>query len=164
MSNGTIFLSGFSKNFIDCVEKLNDQVNCCAQPLKLSNKPWAYKFNTGRGPDNCSPIINRRPEKGWTIDLVFNREGLDWSSGSIFYYIGVRGDDNIENYADNNLSFGFTDDGRIKFTTVHYSGFCQTNSGYTETYYTLIGQTPELCVSDPNKDFNITITFDRYKT
>jgi hypothetical protein len=159
----TLNISGFSKNIIDCVEKLNNPDNCCSLPEKLDIKPWVYKFNTGGGSDNCSPIISRRPEKGWTIDFVFNREGLGWSGGSIFYYIGVRGDDNLENYADNNLSFGFTTDGRIKWSSVNYSGFCQTNSGYTEIYYVRSGQTGPLCVTDPTRDFNITITFDRYK-
>jgi hypothetical protein len=156
-------ISGFSVSIIDCVEKLSDPDNCCSQAPKTGVKPWAFKIDSGAGPDNCDGIIKRRPEKGWTLDFVFNREGLNWSQGSIFYYIGVRGDDNIKNYADNNLSFGFTNDGRIKWSAIRYLGICQTNSGYTESYYVTNGQTDPLCVTDLNKDFNITITFDRYK-
>lgn len=150
-------------NFIDCIQDLDNQDNCCVQPLKLSNKPWAYEFDSGIGENFCENIIERRNEDGWTIDFVFNRENLNWSDGEIFYYIGVRGDDNIRNYADNNLSFGFTDDGRIKWSTIHYSGFCQTNSGYTEVFYIASGETPQLCVTGSTGDFNITITFKRNK-
>jgi len=158
-----IFLSGFSTNFIDCVNLLDDPDNCCVQSPKLNAKPWAFKFDTGSGNDNCSEIIKRRPEKGWTIDFVFNRNNYPWVSGSTFYYIGVRGDDDLYDYADNNLSFKFTQDGRIKYSSVHYSGFCFSNSGYTETFYVSSGQTPTLCVTNPTKDFNVTIVFDRYK-
>ena len=103
-----------------------------------------------------------RTEKGWTIDLIFNRNNLDWPNGEIFYYLGVINDDDPKNYADNNLSFGFTDDGCIKWESIHYSGACNTISGYTESYYIASGQTPQLCLSGTTNDFNITIDFDRY--
>jgi hypothetical protein len=80
--------------------------------------------------------------------------------GGVFYYLGVRGEDNVENYTDNNLSFQFTSDRRIKWVTHHYSGYCGTDS-YQESFYTASGQTPQLCTIDPTKDFNITIVFDR---
>ena len=37
--------------------------------------------------ENGDPYFRRRTEKGWTLDFVFNRQGLDWSQGRIFYYI-----------------------------------------------------------------------------
>jgi hypothetical protein len=155
-------IDDFSTEVIECQEKLESLTNCCSQPLKLSNKPWAYKFNTGDGVDNCDPIIKRRTEKGWTLDFIFNRESLPWSLGGVFYYIGVRGEDDIRNYADNNLSFRFTADKKIKWNSFHYSGYCGTN-GYGEDFYLASGETPQLCVNDENKDFNITIVFDRNK-
>jgi hypothetical protein len=154
----------FTTDIIDCITKLTLPSYCCGQAKKLDVKPWAYKIDTGSGSDNCSPLIKRRTEDGWTLDFVFNREGFPWSYGNKFYYFGVRGDDDVRNYADNNLSFGFTDDGRIVWTSVHYSGFCDASvSAYTEMFYTINGYTPQLCTQDPYKDFNITIVFDRYK-
>jgi hypothetical protein len=158
----TDIINGFSTNIISCTRKLEDQTKCCPISPNLENKPWAYKFDTGAGLNNCSPILKRRTENGWSLDFIFNREGLSWGSGSVFYYIGVRGDDNLTNYADNNLSFQFTPDGRIKWVSIHYSGGCESNE-YIEEYYTLSGITPTLCVTDDTKDFNITIVFDRYR-
>lgn len=152
----------FSKEIISCTNKLEDEDNCCPQSPKLNAKPWAYKFDTGSGPDNCNPIINRRTEKGWTLDFIFNRDSQPWSLGGVFYYLGVRGENDPNNYADNNLSFQFTSDRRIKWVAHHYSGVCGTN-GYEEGFYVASGQTPQLCVTDETKDFNVTIVFDRYK-
>ena len=158
-----IILSGFSKTVIDCSQKLADPNNCCPITPKLSNKPWAYKFDTGAGADNCDPIIKRRTEKGWTLDFIFNRENLSWAFGGVFYYLGVRGDNDPNNYADNNLSFQFTSDRKIKWVAHHYSGYCATDLGYQEVFYTASGLTPTICATDETKDFNVTITFDRYK-
>lgn len=155
-------LTGFTKNIIDCSAIL-DGTSCCPIPLKLSNKPWAYKFNTGTGNDYCDPIIKRRTEKGWTLDFIFNREGVNWYSNNVFYYIGVRGDDNPDNYADNNLSFQFTADRRIKWSAYRYSGVCDPSLGYSDSYYLDQGITPQLCTTGATKDFNVTIVFDRYK-
>ena len=142
--------------------KLSDANACCPTDPILNAKPWAYQINHGGGSNNCDFKIDRRPEKGWTVDIVFNREDLPWSSGGTFYYIGTRGTTDITQYADNNLSFSFTSDRRIIWKAIHYSGYCG-NSGYTESYYTLSGQTPQLCVSGTSEDFEITITFDRYR-
>jgi hypothetical protein len=137
--------------------------NACSPlaPIQVV-KPWAYDFNQGQGADNCTPTLARRTEKGWTLDFIFNRNNLSWASGGIFYYWGVRGTNDISDYADNNLSFGFTSDGRIKWSAYRYSGVC-VNGEYSESYYLSSGQTPTLCTTDATKDFNITITFDRYK-
>lgn len=158
----SIILTGFTKNIIDCSAIL-DGANCCPTPLKLANKPWAYEFNTGSGSDNCDPIIKRRTEKGWTLDFIFNRESIDWYSNNVFYYIGVRGDNDVEDYADNNLSFQFTSDRRIKWVSYRYSGVCDPTLGYSESYYLDQGVTPQLCATGATKDFNVTIVFDRYK-
>jgi hypothetical protein len=152
----------FDKEIITCTNKLEDETNCCPQSPKLNAKPWAYKFDTGSGSDNCDPIIGRRTEKGWTLDFIFNRNLNPWFLGSVFYYIGVRGENDPNNYADNNLSFQFTSDRRIKWIAHHYSGVCGTN-GYDDGFYIASGQTPQLCVTDATKDFNVTIVFDRYK-
>ncbi len=63
--------------------------------------------------ESGDPYIRKRTEKGWTLDFVFNRDGIDWSGGTTFYYWGISGETEQENYADNNLSFSFTDDGRV---------------------------------------------------
>ena len=158
----SIILTGFTKNIIDCSAILDGE-SCCPIPLKLSNKPWAYEFNTGSGDDNCDPITKRRTEKGWTLDFIFNRESIDWYSNNVFYYIGVRGDNDIEDYADNNLSFQFTSDRRIKWVAYRYSGVCDPTDGYSESYYLDQDTTPQLCTTGATKDFNVTIVFDRYK-
>jgi hypothetical protein len=157
-------ISGFSTNLIDCSSKLANGSNCCPVPPILNNKPWVYKIDEGSGNNNCSPIVRRRTEKGWTLDFVFNREGLSWSSGNIFYYLGVLGDTNsTNNYLDNNLSFRFTNDGKVKWVAHHYSGSCDASSGYRQSNYIATGQTPTLCVTNNTKDFNLTIVFNRYK-
>lgn len=157
-------VSGLSTEIIDCVEKLEDTDNCCSQAPSLENKPWAYKFDTGSGIDNCSPLLQNRLEKGWTLEFVFNKDGLDWSDGSVFYYIGVRGEDDPSKYADNNLSFQFTPDGRIKWVTIRYSGdTTNCDSGYTRNYYVSSGQTPTLFIGEDTNDFHVAIVFDRYK-
>jgi hypothetical protein len=156
-------LSGFSTNLIECSPKLVNGSNCCPLPQILSNKPWVYKIDSGSGNNNCSPIVRRRTEKGWTLDFIFNREELSWSSGNIFYYLGVLGNTESTNYLDNNLSFRFTSDAKVKWVSHHYSGSCDASLGYTQSNYIATGQTPTLCVTNDTKDFNLTIVFNRYK-
>ena len=156
-------LSGFSTNLIECSPKLANGSNCCPLPEILSNKPWVYKIDLGSGNNNCSPIVRRRTEKGWTLDFVFNRETLSWSSGNIFYYLGVLGNTDSSNYLDNNLSFRFTSDGKVKWVAHHYSGSCDASLGYVQSHYIAAGETPPLCVTNDEKDFNLTIVFNRYK-
>jgi hypothetical protein len=156
-------LSGFSANLIECSSKLANVNNCCPVPSILNNKPWVYKIDSGSGNNNCSPIVRRRTEKGWTLDFIFNREELSWSSGNIFYYLGVLGNTESTNYLDNNLSFRFTSDAKVKWVSHHYSGSCDASLGYTQSNYSATGQTPTLCVTNDTKDFNLTIVFNRYK-
>lgn len=165
VSSESELITGFTSgttSVLKCAERLESEYNCCPLPNKLGNKPWAYQFiePTITG---CTNHISRRTEKGWTLDFIFNRESLPWSEGGVFYYFGTRGTNNQTEYADNNLSFQFTSDRRIKWVAHHYSGYCQTNSGYTESYYIATGQTPQLCTTGATKDFNVTIVFDRYK-
>jgi len=109
--------------------------------------------------DTCDFTVRRRTEKGWTLDFVFS--GI--TTGSTFYYLGIENDMIDADYADNNLTFSFTPDNRITWNAYHYSGYCNPDTGYTETYYTASGQTEPLCTNGISSDFNITIVFDRYK-
>ena len=148
--------------YYKCNEKLDTPTACCGITPKYGVKPWAYQFIQPEPNDCISPIINRRTEKGWTLDFIFNRESLPWSQGSKFYYFGSGGPSDYSSIADNSLSFGFTSDRRIEWTATRYSGYCHTESGYTESYYVETGSTPQLCTTGETKDFNITIVFDRY--
>ena len=121
--------------------------------------PWEVEVNNNYTGDTCDFTVRRRTEKGWTLDLVFNR----LITGTTFYYLGIKDDLIDENYGDNNLTFSFTNNNKIKWEAYHYSGLCNSDSGYTESYYTLTGETPQLCPIGIYNDFNITITFDRYK-
>ncbi len=152
-------ITDFSTNLIECSSKLAG--DCCPIDSTLDVRPWAYEINKHGGTELCDYIIKRRPEKGWTLDFVFNREELPWSNGSVFYFFGVRDENTQSLYADNNLSFGFTSSGKIKWNSYRYSGSC-VNESYKETYYLDSGVTPILCENGTSKDFNITITFDRH--
>ena len=157
------FLSGFSPTYSGCTELLSPVTGtCCPTEALLSNKPWVFTIDHGGGADDCDYFVQRRPENGFTADFVFNRNDLPFSEGGKFFYTGVRDEHDIENYADNNLSFGFTEDGRISWQTIRYSGYCDTVSGYTPIYYVSSGQTPILCTNGVSEDFNITIVFERY--
>jgi hypothetical protein len=134
---------------------LNDNIN--------NIKPWIIPVNVRYTGDTCDFTIRRRTEKGWTLDFVFNRDENNWSEGKVFYYLGT--DDNAvsSNYLDNNLSFQFTNDGKVKWVAHRYSGYCDLDSGYVGTHYMSNGVTPTLCVTGDTKDFNLTIVFNRYK-
>ena len=154
----------FNNEYFKCTSKLTTigSSACCPITPKLSSKPWAYQFY--QPATNCtSPIIQQRTEKGWTLDFVFNRESLPWSEGNIFYYYGVRGSTSTTETADNSLLFKFTNDGKIEYNAVRYSGNCDPSTGYSENYYTEVGVTPRLCTTGLTNDFNVTIVFDRYK-
>lgn len=150
-------ISGFSTNLIDCQGTLFD--SCCGFSSTLGIKPWAYRID-GHTNDDCDFLLKRRTEKGWTLDFVFNKEDKEWSEGGPFYFWGVREEDDERLYADNNLSFRFTNDGRIQWRAYRYSGSC-VNEVYSEDFYVSSGQTPVLCSEGTSKDFNITIVFDR---
>ena len=138
----------------------------CLIPNLNGRKPWVVPVDsqyTGETTgDTCNFFVRRRTEKGWTLDFIFNRDTVDWSGGTVFYYLGTDGDTTYSNYADNNLTFQFTDDAKISWSAYHYSGYC-TLTGYSETHYIATGQTPTLCVTGDTSDFNLTIVFKRYK-
>jgi len=156
-------ISGFTTDIISCVDKLDGLTGtCCPTQVVLHNIPWVYQTNHGGGSDNCSPFIQRRPEQGWTLDFVFNKNGDTGWTDSVFFYTGVRDEYDPENYGDNNLSFSFTSDGRLKYSSIRYSGYCDTVSGYTPMYYVDSGITAHsLCTNGVSEDFVITITFER---
>ena len=156
-------VSGFTTSIIHCADILDGLTGtCCPTQAVLSNLPWVAITNEGGGTDNCSDYIARRNEKGWTLDYVFNKNGLTGWTDSVFFFTGVRDEYDPINYADNNLSFKFTEDGRIKWSVYRYSGYCDTVSGYTPVYYISTGQTIPLCTGGTSDDFNITIVFERY--
>jgi hypothetical protein len=126
-------------------------------------KPWVVPVDSRYTGDTCDFTVRRRTEKGWTLDFVFNREEVSWSDGNVFYYLGTDDNSDTLNYLDNNLSFQFTNDGKVKWVAHRYSGYCDTNLEFTETHYMSNGMTPVLCVTDDTKDFNLTIVFNRYK-
>lgn len=130
--------------------------------VELNNiKPWSIEINKQYTGYTCDFTVKKRTEHGWTLDFVFNRENLPWSSGSTFYYWGIENEENERNYLDNNLSFSFTQDGRIKWEAFHVSGYCHTTSGFTEENYIASGQSNVLCSGGTSNDFNITIVFKR---
>jgi hypothetical protein len=137
--------------------------SCTFLPIDVI-KPYEIEINedfVGDEFDTCDTFIRKRTEKGWTLDFVFNRGGNSWEIGSTFYYWGIKSETNPKYYLDNNLSFSFTNDKRIKWESYRYSGYCLTNSGYTETSYISSGQTPVICSDTLNQDFSVTITFKR---
>jgi hypothetical protein len=109
--------------------------------------------------ESGEPYIRKRTEKGWTLDFVFNRDGIDWSGGTTFYYWGISGETEQKNYVDNNLSFSFTDDGRVLWEAIHY----KLDNNNTPIYYTATGQTSVLCLGGTSNDFNLSIVFERYR-
>jgi hypothetical protein len=126
-------------------------------------KPWIIPIDSHYTGDTCDFTVRRRTEKGWTLDFVFNRQGSDWSEGKVFYYLGTDDNSGLLNYLDNNLSFQFTNDGKIKWVAHRYSGYCDNSSSYISTHYMSDDETSPLCVTDNNKDFNLTIVFNRNK-
>ena len=128
--------------------------------------PITYNIDelTTRG--ECEFKVRRRTELGWTIDATINKGGEPWSNGHNLFYFGINSESEPEHYLDNNLSFKFTSDGRIQWTSYRYSGYCDTDSGFTETNYISSGQTAQMfeepLLSNNDLIFNISITFKRY--
>ena len=134
----------------------------CIVGTTLDNiKPWEIEIDVQYTSYDCDFKVRKRTEEGWTANFVFNREDLPWSDGSTFYYWGIKNETISSHYLDNNLSFSFTPDGRIKWESYRYSGYCDTEDGYSEMSYISSGQTPVMCTGGTSEDFNITITFER---
>jgi hypothetical protein len=119
--------------------------------------PLELSVNTDISADECDFLIRRRTEKGWTLDFIFS--GV--TTGTTFYYLGIKDDLLDSNYGDNNLTFSFTNDNRIKWEAYRYSGTCDLIEGYVESYFNTSGQTGVMCPNGVSSDFNITITFER---
>lgn len=147
-------INKFSKIIIPCENKLFNQ-ECCTTIPKLNNKPRLYKI------DSCDNLLERRYEGGWTLDFIFNRINLPWSFGGVFYHLGTRGENDNVLKSDNDLSFAFDINGSIVWFATHYSGYTNDTIGYSGVTYVSSGKTNELCVNDANKDFKITIVFER---
>jgi len=155
-------ITGFTTDIISCSDRLDGfSGTCCPTQQILSNLPYVIITNEGGGIDNCENYIQRRTPKGWTLDFVFNKNGeTNWTE-SVFWFTGVRDEYEVENFADNGISFRFTDEGKISWTSYRYSGYCDI-SGFTELYYIDSGITKNaLCPDGTSDDFNITITFER---
>jgi hypothetical protein len=123
-------------------------------------KPWGINIGEENIVDDCDITVKRRTESGWTLDFVLNKDDLDWADGKIFYYWGTN-DENI--FTDNSLRFRFTPEGAIRWDTyLRYSGYCNTELGYSEETYVDYGDTLPLPSGQTQNDFNVTITFERY--
>jgi hypothetical protein len=103
--------------------------------------------------NGCDFIIRPRTEKGWTVDLVFNGNGFNWSENSIFYYLGINDESLPENYIDNNLSFWLTSDRKIKWKTYKFISETQNKL--------MMDETVSICSGITTDFFNVTITFER---
>lgn len=161
----TEVIDGFTTDIIHCTDILDGLTGtCCPTQQVLSNFPVIMITNEGGGTDNCDDFIMRRVPLGWTLDFVFNKNGDTGWTESVFWFTGVRDEYDIENYADNGLSFRFTEEGKIVWMAYRFSGYCDTlSTGYTEMFYIDSGTTDNiLCSGGTSNDFNITIVFERY--
>lgn len=158
-------LNNFNTDILDLnnpitYEKLVIDSNCLIDPLDTI-KPWIIPINEQYQEDNCDFLVRKRTELGWTINMTFNRNDLEFTEGKTFYYWGIQNEMDERIFADNNLSFSFTNEGEILWESYRYSGYCETQSGYTEMFYVSSGKTPTLCQNGVSNDFNITIVFER---
>lgn len=124
-------------------------------------KPWVIPIGVNYQSDLCDFTVRERTEYGWTLNMVFNKNGSGFTDNNTFYYWGIQNETEEGIFADNNLSFSFTNDGEILWKSYRYSGYCQTESGYTESFYVSSGKTPTLCTNGISNDFNISIVFQR---
>lgn len=141
-------------------EKLIIDSNCLNNNIN-NIKPWEIEINVPYQIDDCDFTVKKRTEFGWSLNMVFNKEDLTFENGKTFYYWGIKNEFDERNYVDNNLSFSFTNDGKILWESYRFSGFCENVNGYIEEYYYSSGATPTLCTEGVLKDFSITIVFER---
>jgi len=118
-------------------------------------KPTVYDVDGVYSYDDGMFTIRERPEWGWTLDFIFS--GFTGSTGNTFYYLGLLEELEVPNYIDNNLSFDFTTDRRIRWKKVTYSNPCLTGNTTIE----ISDKTPILCTGGTSADFNVTIVFER---
>lgn len=127
---------------------IRDKVNFELRNFNI--KPWVQQIKKEK--KFLYPIRNSR---GWTMEFKFRRGYGPWFENDKFFYMGVRGDSVIEDYADNSLSFGFTNQGEFIWTSAHLKSFC------LDQFVVDTGKTNPLFVPF-NEDFVVTIVFDRY--
>lgn len=149
-------INNFDKNYFECINSIKNESCDDALPMFFI-KPMIYKIES---PANN---LRRRTEKGWTLEFIFNRNYLTWDLGGVFYYLGVRGENNIMNLADNNLTFGFTPQGEIAWYALRFSGVTNEINGYTGSTYISSGKTQPLCLTGNSEDFKVNIVFERYR-
>lgn len=154
-------IDGFYPYVISDIDILiSPLTGCSSTQIVKSNLPWVVITTEG---DDCEEFIPRRPNRGWTLDLVFNKNELTEWKDMVFHYTGVRDEYDPMNYADNNLSFSFTDEGKIEWKSYRYTGYCDENLEYVEDFFITSGITKNsLCDDGTSNDFNITIVFDRF--
>lgn len=119
--------------------------------------PTEFEINTVEQYNDTTFLTRDRTEKGWTIDYIFNTGGLTLLTGNTIYYWGIKNEYNPANYIDNNVSFGFTVDNKIRWIKSVYSNYCGDDHLVIEESDT----TDELCDLGISEDFNVTITFER---
>lgn len=155
LNNKILSIEKFNEIVIDVVDLNNfdptpirDLINF--EIINFKIKPWAQQIKKS---DNF--LYDLRTPKGWTMEFHFNKNKDSWEDKNVFFYTGVRGDNEIKNYADNSLSFGFTNMGEFEWVSTHLKNFCE------DEYETLRGKTLPL---NPrlNENFLISVVFDRY--
>jgi hypothetical protein len=150
------------KNSLDYntdVLNLNSQINYTDWKWENTQSPSNYPFRCLIDSVQEPNYIKRRPENGWTIEMVFNiPTGKTWNDGNVFYYWGISNETNENNYADNNLSFRFNNDRTITWNTIRYRGVCNLES-WEHIFYKDSDTTPPICDS-PN--FLLSVVFERY--
>ena len=119
--------------------------------------PTEFEIDTVQQYNDTTFLTRDRTEKGWTIDYIFNTGGQTILTGNTFYYWGIKNEYNPANYIDNNVSFDFTVDGRIRWRKAIYSNYCGEDHLVLEDSDT----TPVLCELGLSGDFNVTIVFER---
>jgi len=119
--------------------------------------PTEFEIDTVQHYNDTTFLVRDRVEKGWAADFIFNTTGATLVTGNTFYYWGIKNEYNPANYIDNNVSFDFTVDGRIRWRKAVYSNYCGKDHLVLEDSDT----TPVLCTGGTSDDFNISIVFER---
>lgn len=119
--------------------------------------PMEFEIGTIYDYNDTVFYIRNRTKKGWTIDFILNTSGQTITSGNTFYYWGIKDEYLPANFVDNNLSFDFTVDNRIRWRRSVYADCCDGDLIVIEES----DKTPVLCTGGTSADFNVTITFER---
>lgn len=142
-------------------ESLIADSSCLNGGMEL-NTPWIIPIGEPYTTDNCEFTIDPRPERGWTLDFVFNRNNISWQNNSIFFYAGIKDETNPANYLSNNISIGFTSSRTVLLKSLRYTSVCNSENEVITGSTITTTTSPQLCLNGTSSDFNITITFERY--